>query len=279
MSDDNVYFTGVSDLVVEISNGPSAGDTVTGPNSLAFTTSGTGTLVNLTIELSDDDSEWSNLATLSSSPWVYIWNSNSQDNGTWYMRVYGYDSDDNMTAIVETGSFSIANQMPVITSFSVSGAVTGSGTSPTDRAWFDIATNGTMEFSWTASDDDLSYATLANIPGSGSPPSDGPSSIAYGWSWSPGDLSEGTWNPRLTIYDDSGLYTSSTIYIGIDTTGPDATAPSLANGATWTDSTSVSVSGLASSGGDGSGSGVDRYEWRESGDANWSSLESLVPVQ
>ena len=77
MSDDNVYFTGVSDLVVEISNGPSAGDTVTGPNSLAFTTSGTGTLVNLTIELSDDNSDWSNLATLSSSPWVYIWNSNS----------------------------------------------------------------------------------------------------------------------------------------------------------------------------------------------------------
>ena len=274
MEEEYPSYTGTSDLSIEISNGPTAGDTITGSNSLTFTTAGTGTLANLTIEISSDNSDWDELTTLTSSPWVYVWNSNSQENGTWYMRVYGYDSGDDMTAIVETGAFTIANQLPIITSFSVSDAKTGSGNSPTDRAWFDIAANGTMEFSWTANDDDLSYATLSNVPGSGTPASDGPSSITNGWSWTPGDLSEGTWNPRLTVYDNSGLYVSTTIYIGIDRTGPTVSSPTLANGATWTDSNSVSVGGLSSSGGDGSGSGVERYEWRIVGDENWTSLGS-----
>jgi len=272
LDDEYSSFFGVSGVAIEISNGPSAGDTITGLNSLAFSTSGNGTLVNLTVELSDNNSDWENLVTLTTSPWVYVWNSNSQDNGTWYMRAYGYDSDDNMTAIVETGAFTIANQVPVITSFSLASAITGSGTSPTDRAWFNLGANGTLEFTWSASDDDLAYATLANVPGSGSPASDGPTTITHAWSWSPGDLGEGTWNPRLTVYDDSGLFVGSTMYIGIDRSGPNIAAPVLANGAVWSDSTSVTVNGLSSSGGDGSGSGLSRYEWRHIGDENWTSL-------
>ena len=173
LNDEVSSFSGVSGIVVEISNGPAAGDTITGPNSLAFSTSGTGTLVNLTIELSDNNSDWVNLVTLTSTPWIYVWNSNSQENGTWYLRAYGYDSEDNMTAIVESGAFTIANQVPVITSFTIADAITGSGTSPTDRAWFNLSANGTLEFTWSASDDDLAYATLANVPGSSSPASDG----------------------------------------------------------------------------------------------------------
>ena len=272
LNDEVSSFTGVSGIVVEISNGPASNDTINGLISLAFSTSGTGTLVNLTVELSDDNTAWVNLVTLTSTPWVYVWNTNSQDNGTWYLRAYGYDSEDNMTVIVESGAFTIANQVPVITSFTLADAITGSGTSPTDRAWFNLSANGTLEFAWSASDDDLAYATLANVPGSSSPASDGPSTISHAWSWSPGDLGEGTWNPRLTVYDDSGLYVSSTMYIGIDRSGPSIATPILANGATWSDSTSVSISGLSASGGDGSGSGLARYEWRHSGDDNWSSL-------
>ena len=272
LEDEVSSFTGVSGIAVEISNGPIAGEAITGSNSLAFTTSGTGTLVNLSIEISDNNSDWVNLVTLTSSPWVYVWNSNSQDNGTWYMRAYGYDSEDNMTAIVESGAFTIANQIPVITSFALASAITGSGTSPTDRAWFNLSANGTLEFTWSASDDDLAYATLANVPGSGSPASDGPTTISHSWSWSPGDFGEGTWNPRLTVYDDSGLYVSSTMYIGIDRSGPSIATPNLANGVTWSDSTSVTISGLTAAGGDGGGSGIDRYEWRLSGGGNWSSL-------
>ena len=270
--EDNTSYSGVSGVVIEISIGPSGGDTITGSNSLAFTTSGSGTLANITIEISENNSDWSELATISTTPWVYVWDSNSQANGTWYMRIFGFDTEDNMTAIVETGQFTIANQIPLITSFSIASATTGSGDSPTDRAWFDLPANGTLEFSWTAIDDDLSYATLTNIPGSGSPSSDGPTSISNGWSWSPGDFAEGTWNPRLTVYDDSGLYVSSTIYIGIDRTGPTSATPSIANGASWSSTNAISISGLSASGGDGSGSGVDHYEWRLNGSENWTSL-------
>ena len=49
------------------------------------------------------------------------------------------------------------------------------------------------------------YEQLDQCLGPGTPSSDGPSTINYGWDWSSGDFSEGTWNPRLTVYDNSGL--------------------------------------------------------------------------
>ncbi|MBT3972139.1 MAG: hypothetical protein HOE92_07980 [Euryarchaeota archaeon] len=264
-----------SAIVLQFHNGPSASDNVTGSFILIISLAGNGTLSNVTIEHSQDNSNWSELTTLTSSPWIYSWDTTAHSNGTWYLRTFGYDSSvNNSTTITETGAFNIVNQIPLITQFSLADSEYGSGMGPTDRAWYTSATNSTLEFSWSASDDDLSYATLTNVPGTGSPADDGPSAINHGWSWSPGDLSEGTWNPRITVYDNSGLSASQTIYMGIDRSGPTIGTPVLASGATWADSATISVSGLGSAGGDGSGSGVEHYEWRIEGNGNWTNIGS-----
>ena len=106
------------------------------------------------------------------------------------------------------------------------------------------------------SDDDFSRATLQNVPGPGSPATDGPSSLAYGWDWSTGAFSEGTWNPRLTVLDDSGLSASETIFIGIDRTGPTMNSVSIGNGNTWQSSSTISINGILDGANDGAGSGV-----------------------
>ena len=70
---------------------------------------------------------------------------------------------------------------------------------------------------------------LLKYSGSGSVPDDGPGTLNYAWSWSPGDIQEGTYNPRLTVYDYSGFQVSDTP-IGIDRTPPTMTAPTIGNG-------------------------------------------------
>ena len=64
MEEEYPSYTGTSDISIEISNGPTAGESITGSNSLTFATAGTGTLVNLTIEISSDNSDWDELTTL-----------------------------------------------------------------------------------------------------------------------------------------------------------------------------------------------------------------------
>ena len=39
--------------------------------------------------------------------------------------------------------------------------------------WYALDANGTLGFTWSASDDDLTHASLANVPGPGSPSDDG----------------------------------------------------------------------------------------------------------
>ena len=113
-----------------------------------------------------------------------------------------------------------------------------------------------MEFSWNAADDDLLRATLTNVPGPGTPGSDGPSTINYGWDWSSGDFTEGTWNPRLTVYDNSGLTATQTMFIGIDRTGPSIGTISTGSSTGWVTSSSVTLTGLLNTVDDGLGSGV-----------------------
>ncbi|MCH2649309.1 MAG: hypothetical protein MKZ57_05775, partial [Candidatus Poseidoniaceae archaeon] len=97
---------------------------------------------------------------------------------------------------------------------------------------------------------------MTNVPGPGAPSSDGPSNINYGWDWSSGSFSEDTWNPRLTVYDNSGLTVTQTMFIGIDRTGPTIGTISTGSSSGWVTSSSVTLTGLINTADDGLGSGV-----------------------
>ena len=249
-------FDSNSDVVISYSNGPTAGQSLTGVYTLSFSFSGTGTVTSLDVEISDDSTTWSNVATLTSSPWVTYLDTTTFSNGAYELRATAYDSTVSENVVEISPSFNIDNQVPVITAFSVSNIEYGTGASASDRAWFSTAADGVLEFSWNAVDDDLLRATLTNVPGPGTPSSDGPSTINYGWDWSSGDFSEGTWNPRLTVYDNSGLTATQTMFIGIDRTGPSIGTISTGSSTGWVTSSSVTLTGLLNTVDDGLGSGV-----------------------
>lgn len=256
LTDELNNFESNSDVAISYSNGPTAGQSLTGVYTLSFSFSGTGTVTSLDVEISDDSTTWSNIATLTSSPWVTYLDTTTFSNGAYELRATAYDSTVSENVVEISPSFTIDNQVPVITDFSVSNIEYGTGASASDRAWFSTAADGVLEFSWNAVDDDLLRATLTNVPGPGTPSSDGPSTINYGWDWSSGDFSEGTWNPRLTVYDNSGLTATQTMFIGIDRTGPSIGTISTGSSTGWVTSSSVTLTGLLNTVDDGLGSGV-----------------------
>ena len=245
-----------SDVGISFSNGPTNGQSLTGVYTLSFSFSGTGTVSSLDVEISDDSTLWTNIATLTSSPWVTYLDTTAFANGTYELRATAYDSTVSENVVETSQSFTIDNQIPVITEFSINNIEYGSGTSASDRAWFSTASDGILEFSWNAVDDDLLRATLTNVPGPGAPSSDGPSNINYGWDWSSGSFSEDTWNPRLTVYDNSGLTVTQTMFIGIDRTGPTIGTISTGSSSGWVTSSSVTLTGLINTADDCLGSGV-----------------------
>lgn len=256
LTDELNKFESTSDVVISYSNGPTAGQSLTGVYTLSFSFSGTGTVTSLDVEISDDSTTWSNVATLTSSPWVTYLDTTTFSNGAYELRATAYDSTVSEDVVEISPAFTIDNQVPVITDFSVSNIEYGTGASASDRAWFSTAADGVLEFAWNAVDDDLLRATLTNVPGPGTPASDGPSTINYGWDWSSGDFSEGTWNPRLTVYDNSGLTATQTMFIGIDRTGPSIGTISTGSSTGWVTSSSVTLTGLLNTVDDGLGSGV-----------------------
>jgi hypothetical protein len=256
LTDELNKFESNSDVAISYSNGPTAGQSLTGVYTLSFSFSGTGTVTSLDVEISDDSTTWSNVATLTSSPWVTYLDTTAFSNGAYELRATAYDSTVSENVVETSPSFTIDNQVPVITDFSISNIEYGTGASASDRAWFSTAADGVLEFSWNAVDDDLLRATLTNVPGPGTPSSDGPSTINYGWDWSSGDFSEGTWNPRLTVYDNSGLTATQTMFIGIDRTGPSIGTISTGSSTGWVTSSSVTLTGLLNTVDDGLGSGV-----------------------
>ena len=261
-----------SDIVISFTNGPAENDSVTGTHTLQFSTSGSGTLVNMTIEL-NDGSNWVELTTLIGSPWVYFWDSTDVDNGTYQLRAWGNDSSaGENTSYAYSGNFTIANQFPIISNFSLADVVVGDGSSPSNRAWTTTPANGSLIFSWAGSDDDLSYASLVNVPGPGTPANDGPGSFDYSWNWTNGNLAEGKWGPQLSLYDSSGLSASQTMYIGIDRSGPSVGTPSVSTNG-WVNSNSVELTGLSSGASDSGGSGIDHYETKV-GSGEWITAGS-----
>ena len=86
-------------------------------------------------------------------------------------------------------------------------------------------------------------------------------------------MQEGTWSPRLTVADHSGLTNTSTLFIGIDRTGPTVGGVVVGDGDAWQQSGTVSVSGLMTEADDGQGSGVASVQYAL-GDEDWSTTSS-----
>ena len=265
------YNTSAVNIV--FSNGPGEDESVTGLKTITFSLSGTGTIDSILVEIAVVGGPYSVLTNLTGSPWLFNFDSTSYTNGTYTLRASGWDSDVNDATTTTRDEFTIDNHIPEITAFTALSPDIGTGASSTDRAWFNVSQTGTIEFRYGISDDDFDRASLQNVPGPGTPASDGPTSLAYGWDWSTGAFSEGAWNPRLTVFDNSGLSSSETIFIGIDRSGPTMGAVAIGNGASWQSSTSVIVDGILDAANDGSGSGVDYVELQIDG-GTWTSLSS-----
>ena len=273
LDDGRVIKSSESQLSIQFSSGPNADQDVKGLFTLTFTSTGIGNISSIEIEISNDGNIWSPVANLTSTPWLKHVDTTVYDNDSWTFRARAYDSDvNNFTEWFNSGEFNIVNQVPVITSFALSNTGVGSGTTALDRAWYSVAADGTLFFTWDASDDDLTHASLANVPGPGTPTDDGPGTLANGWDWSTGAIAEGTYNPRLTVWDGSGLSASKTMFIGIDRTAPTMITPTVGNGNEWIDSTSVTISGFDSATDDGSGSGLDYVQIQQ--DSVWNDVTS-----
>jgi hypothetical protein len=265
--------SGASGLNIAFSNGPAQNDEIKGTHAVTFSVGGTGTLASLLVEITTDESNWTTLVNLTTTPWMYPFDTTSVTNDTYKLRASGWDSDSESFALAESGWFDIVNQVPAITTFTVLNPDAGTGASLSDRAWFNIGAQDTLSFRWGASDDDLKQATLSNVPGPGAPATDGPTSLSYGWDWASGNMQEGTWSPRLTVQDNSGLSNTSTLFIGIDRTGPTIGTVTVGDGDAWQQSTEVAISGLLTEADDGQGSGVASVDYALNGDA-WTTTTS-----
>ena len=270
---ENIPMATSSNLVMSFSNGPSTGDSITGQYQLTFSLSGDANVSSILIEASDDGTSWSSVTNLTSVPWLTYFDTTAYTNGSYTLRATAWDDDVNESVVVTSDTFSIANQIPIITIFTALNAEAGSGDSASDRAWFGIDADEAIAFRWGASDDDLTYATLANVPGPGAPSNDGPTSLNYGWDWSSGAMSEGTYNPKLTVHDDSGLSATETMFIGIDRTGPTLSGLTVGSGSTWQNSGTVTISGLINAADDGQGSGVASCQYSTDG-TTWTTVNT-----
>ena len=268
LAEETVIAQSNSDVTITFTNGPSSSQSLTGVYTLSFSFGGSGTVTSLTIEISDGTT-LNNVATLTTSPWVTYLDTTTLANGSYTLKATAYDDTVAENVVEVSPSFTIDNQVPIITQFTVDNIEYGTGSSAIDRAWFSIDSTAALEFSWNAADDDLLRATLTNVPGPGAPASDGPSNIAYGWDWSSGSFDEGTWNPRLTVYDNSGLSVTETMFIGIDRTGPTIGTITSGSSSGWLSSSSVTLSGLINAVDDGQGSGLAYTEISLDG-ASWT---------
>ena len=138
----------------------------------------------MVLEIQLSDGSWSEVRNLTESPWlVYLIRPYMQTEVTNLRKRMDHNVS-NHTDWTFSNQFSIVNQEPVITQFTLEGIAYGDGSTSSNRAWLSTPIEGDLNFSWSVLDDDLSHASLGNTPGSGSVPDDGPGSLNYAWSWS-----------------------------------------------------------------------------------------------
>ncbi len=220
-----------------------------------------------------DGSVWSDVTNITSaSSWLYNWDSSSVSDGNYQFRLEGWASGVS-TGITNGANFVVDNTVPSNLAFVTENPDYGTGLSLSNRAWYAIPSTGTLSFTWNATDANLDHATLTTVPGPGSPSNDGPGFLAHRWDWSTGSFpSQGTWDPVLTVYDEAGLTTTETRYIGIDMVGPTVGTPTLSINSDWNNAQNLVFSNLFNGASDSSGSGIAGYEVRDSADATWNSI-------
>jgi len=249
---------------------PSEGETVAG--SVTILVSSTSGLDAASLDLNDGTS-WSILTNITSATsWLYNWDSTSVSDGDYQLRLTGWENNSS-TGVTNGANFTVDNTAPSALTFNVEAPDYGTGVSLASRAWFDASPTDTISFTWNATDTHLSYATLTDVPGPGSPSNDGPGFLTHRWDWTSGSFpSQGTWNSKLSVYDEGGLSATKNIYIGIDTVGPTVGTPSLSITSSWNNAQMLIFSNLFNGATDNSGSGIAGYEVRDSTSTTWSSV-------
>lgn len=261
---------GVKSNAPTFGTGPSEGEVLSGTITIvASTTTG---LDAAQLDLNDGGG-WVSLANITSaSSWIYNWDSSAVSDGEFQLRLEGWSSGFS-TGTTYGNNFTVDNTAPNNLAFVIENPDYGTGTSLGNRAWFSIPSDGTLSFTWNASDANLDYATLTNLPGPGSPSNDGPGFLTFRWDWTTGSFpSQGTWNPQLTVYDEGGSSSSETLYLGIDMVGPTVGTPSLSISSDWNNANTLIFSNLFNGASDNGGSGINGYEIRDSADSSWDSI-------
>jgi len=254
---------------LDFSGGPDSGQVLSGTYTVRATNVDDMDYINVEVS---DGATWTAIATITSAPWLTAWDTSAHSDGDYQLRIEGTLTNSTTTGWVVSPTFTIDNTAPNGLTLTTSGAVVGDGSSTINRAWFTTSESGTINFDWTGSDSHLSYATLTDVPGSGTPAQDGPGTLLNSWAWSPGDLQEGVWTPILSVFDEGGNSAQTSIHIGIDRSGPDVGTPSLsvATGS-WTDATTLIFNDLSSGANDNGGSGIATYHVRDSTD-EWTDI-------
>ena len=85
--------SGASGLNIAFSNGPAQDDEIKGTHAVTFSVGGTGTLASLLLEITSDESTWTTLVNLTTTPWMYPFDTTSMTNDTYKLRASGWDSD------------------------------------------------------------------------------------------------------------------------------------------------------------------------------------------
>ena len=138
--------SGASGLNIAFSNGPAQDDEIKGTHAVTFSVAD-GNVTSLLLEITTDESTWTTLVNLTTTPWMYPFDTTSMTNDTYKLRASGWDSDSESFALAESGWFDIVNQVPAITTFTVLNPDAGTGASLSDRAWFNIGAQDTLFFS------------------------------------------------------------------------------------------------------------------------------------
>ncbi|MDP6324473.1 MAG: hypothetical protein QF684_02765 [Candidatus Thalassarchaeaceae archaeon] len=262
---------------LDFSGGPNSGQILSGTYTVRATN--VVSMDYIDVEVSDG-SAWTPIANITTAPWLTAWDTSVHSDGDYQLRIEGTFTNSTTTGWVVSPTFTVDNTVPSGLSLTTSGAVVGDGSSTINRAWFTASESGTINFDWSGSDSHLSHATLTDVPGSGTPAQDGPGTILNTWAWSPGDLSEGVWNPVLSVFDEGGNSAQTSIHIGIDRSGPDVGTPSLSvSPGSWTAATTLIFNDLSSGADDNGGSGISTYhvrdsteEWADIGAAGYGSM-------
>jgi hypothetical protein len=250
--------------------GPTEGEILAG--SVTILVSSTTGLDAASLELYDGTG-WSDVTNITSaSSWLYDWNSSTVTDGNYKFRLEGW-ANNASTGVTNGANFTVDNTLPSNLVFVTESPDYGTGTSLSDRGWYAIPSTGILPFTWNATDTNLDYATLTNVPGPGSPSNDGPGFLAHRWDWGTGSFpSQGTWNPILTVYDGAGSSATETRYIGIDMVGPTVGTPTLSITSDWNNAANLIFSNLFNGATDGGGSGISGYEVRDSTDSTWDAV-------